>query len=103
MHSNELTVEQAVRFAHEWTPYGWLKADGDTAWFEQQLYLEQPGYGTCYLAGKAQVEELLGERRRQLGERFALRPFMDELQASGMIPVSMIRWEMTGREDPRLR
>jgi hypothetical protein len=103
MHSNELTVEQAVRFAHEWTPYGWLKADGDTAWFEQQLYLEQPGYGTCYLAGKAQIEELLGERRRQLGEGFALRPFIDELQASGMIPVSMIRWEMTGREDPRFR
>jgi hypothetical protein len=103
MHANELTVEQAVRFAHEGTPYGWLKADGDTAWFEQQLYLEQPGYGTCYLSGKAQIEALLGERRRQLGERFTLEGFMDELQRSGMIPVSMIRWEMTGTQDAGAR
>jgi hypothetical protein len=101
MHSNELTVEQAVRFAHERTPYGWLKADGDTAWFEQQLYLQQPGYGTCYLAGKAQIETLMGERRSQLGERFSLKAFMDELLASGMVPVSMIRWEITGVEDAR--
>jgi hypothetical protein len=97
MHANELGLEQAVRFAHEHTPYGWLKPDGDLVWGEQGLYLEQPGYGSSYLGGKAQIEALMGERARQLGAQFSVQRFMDELNAAGMIPVSMIRWEMTGQ------
>jgi len=103
MHSNELSIQEAVRFAHEWTPYGWLKADGDLVWGEQGLYLAQPGYGTSYLTGKALIEGLLAERSRQLGAGFTLERFMDELSASGLIPVSMIRWEMTGLEDEARR
>jgi uncharacterized protein (DUF885 family) len=66
-------------------------------WGEQRLYLQQPGYGTCYLSGKAQIEALLAERVAAQGEALSLRAFVDELNASGMIPVSLIRWEMTGR------
>lgn len=99
MHSQDFTLEQAFRFAHEHTPYGWLKADGDLTWGEQQLYLEQPGYGTCYLTGKAQIEALLAERARQQGDAFTLQAFMDALFASDLIPVSLIRWEMTGNDD----
>jgi hypothetical protein len=98
MHANQLSIEEAVRFAHERTPYGWLKLDGELVWGEQSLYLQQPGYGTCYLTGKALIEDLLAERAEQLGRGFSLQRFMDELNASDMIPVSLIRWEMTGRE-----
>lgn len=96
VHGGEMTLEQAIRFAHERTPYGWLKVDGDLVWGEQRLYLSQPGYGTCYLSGKAQIEALLAERMRKEGESFSLKRFVDELNAAGMIPVSLIRWEMTG-------
>ena len=65
VHGGEMTLEQAIRFAHERTPYGWLKPDGDLVWGEQRLYLSQPGYGTCYLSGKAQIESLLAERTRK--------------------------------------
>jgi uncharacterized protein (DUF885 family) len=97
VHGGEMALEEAIRFAHERTPYGWLKVDGDLVWGEQRLYLSQPGYGTCYLSGKAQIESVLAERTRQEGERFSLARFMDDLNASGMIPVSLIRWEMTGQ------
>lgn len=97
VHSNEIGLEEAIRLAHEETPYGWLKADGGLVWGEQRLYLEQPGYGTCYLSGKAQIEALLAERAHAQGDGFGLRSFVDEMNASGMIPVSLIRWEMTGR------
>jgi len=97
--SRELSVEQALRFAHETTPYGWLRPDGETVWAEQQLYLEQPGYGTSYLTGKAQLETLMGERARQLGDGFRLKAFFEEMQAAGMIPFSLIRWELTGKDD----
>jgi hypothetical protein len=99
VHSGELTLEQALRAAHEGTPYGWLRLDGGTNWGEQRLYLEQPGYGTCYLSGKAQIEKLIADRTRQLGDRFDLKQFMDEFTAAGLIPVSLIRWEMTGLDD----
>jgi hypothetical protein len=98
VHAGQLSVEEALRFAADNTPYGWLIADGETNWGEQQLYLQQPGYGTSYLTGKAQIEGLLGERARELGERFTLKGFFDGFFASGMIPVSLIRWEMTGDE-----
>ena len=96
MHSNEWTLDEAVRFACERTPRGWLRPDRDTVWFEQGLYLQQPGYGTSYLTGKSMIEALLAERARQLGSGFTLGGFMDELNAAGMIPVSLIRGEMTG-------
>jgi uncharacterized protein (DUF885 family) len=99
VHDGAFTLDDAVRFAYEWTPNRWLRRDGATMWGEQQLYLEQPGYGTSYLGGKHQIEKLLADRARQLGADFTLRRFFDEFHASGMIPVSLIRWEMTGLTD----
>jgi uncharacterized protein (DUF885 family) len=94
MHANEWTLEQARRAAAERTPRGWLRPDGELVWFEQQLYLAQPGYGSSYLLGKAQLEALLAERARALGPAFRLRGFMEELNAAGMIPISLIRDEL---------
>jgi hypothetical protein len=97
MHSNEFTIEQAVDYAVAHTPRGWLKRDGGTVWFDEQLYLQQPGYGTSYVIGKVQIERLLAEDRRLSGDRFTLRRFFDRFLGAGMIPVSLIEWEMTGR------
>jgi len=99
MHSNEFTLEEAVKFAVDWTPYGWLSAKGDTVWTDMRIYLHQPGYGTSYIVGKVHIDKLMADRSLQLGEKFNLRQFMDEFFASGMIPVSLIRWEMTGLDD----
>lgn len=96
MHANRWSLEQAARFAVEWTPRGWLRENGTTVWAEQQLYLRQPAYGTSYLVGKVQIEDLIRHRARQQGPAFTLRGFMDEFQAAGVIPVSLIHWEMTG-------
>lgn len=96
MHAGELTLDEAVAFTAQWTPRGWLREDGETGRWEQHLYLQQPGYGTSYVIGKIEVEELLAERARQLGADFTLRGFMDEVNGAGLIPVSLIRWELTG-------
>ena len=99
MHANEYTIEQAAEFASRWTPSGWMPPDSDTVWGEQHLYLQQPGYGTSYIIGKIEIEKLLAERALELGDRFTLKGFMDEFTAAGVIPVSLIRWELTGRDD----
>jgi len=96
MHANQWTLEVAARFASENTPRGWLRLDGRTVWFEQHLYLQQPGYGTSYVIGKLEIERIIRHRARQLGQAFALRRVMAEIDAAGLIPVSMIGWEVTG-------
>jgi hypothetical protein len=103
LHSNEYTMEDAVEFASEWTPRGWMPEDSDTVWGEQYLYLQQPYYGASYLMGKYEIEQLMGERAAQLGGEFSFKRFMDEMEASGLIPVSLIRWEMTGDADEIVR
>jgi len=95
-HSNEFTLEQAAQFASANTPRGWLRLEADTVREEQHLYLQQPAYGTSYVTGKIQVEKLLSERKRQLGERFTMKQFMDDFNRAGLVPVSLLPWELTG-------
>ena len=72
--------------------------DGNLVHSEQHLSPQQPGYGTSYLIGKIEIEKLLSERREQLGESFTMKRFMDEFNAAGLVPASLLRWELTGRQ-----
>jgi len=99
LHSNEWTVEDAVKFAVETTPFGWAKPDGATIWGDMAIYLNQPGYGTSYVVGKNQFEKLLADVARQKGGAFRVKAFLDDYFTRGIIPASLIRWEMTGLDD----
>ena len=99
-HANMMDIRQAKAFQVEWTPRGWMRPDLDLLHFEQQLYLRQPGYGTSYVTGKHLIDELIKDRSRQLAKDFSLRRFIDEFNAAGMMPVSLIRWQLTG--DPSM-
>jgi hypothetical protein len=101
-HANEMTMAEAGTVHVEWTPRGWMKTEPELLAFEQHLYLRQPGYGTSYVTGKYLVELLLADVARQRearGEEFALKSFFAELNACGVIPMSLIRWQMTGLDD----
>jgi hypothetical protein len=97
MHSNEFTLEQASQFASDHTPRGWLSMSGNLVRGEQHLYLQQPAYGASYLIGKIETDKLITERRRQLGDAFTMKRFMDEFNAAGLVPISLVRWELTGQ------
>ena len=98
-HANEFTMKQAADFHVAWTPRGWMREDLDLLGFEQHLYLRQPGYGSSYVTGKYLLEQLLMERSKQLGDEFTSSRYFDEVNAAGMIPVSLIRWQLTGKDD----
>lgn len=101
-HANELTMEEAGGIHSEYTPRGWMKTEKELLLFEQHLYLRQPGYGTSYITGKHLLDEavmdygLLQEKR---GGEFLMKDFLDELNSIGCIPVSLSRWQMTGKSD----
>jgi hypothetical protein len=97
--SNDFTMKQAADFHVEWTPRHWMRPDLDLLGFEQQLYLRQPGYGTSYITGKYLLEQLMAERSQQLGDAFSMSRYFTEMNAAGLIPVALIRWEMTGQDD----
>ena len=94
-HANDLTMAQAGDIHVNWTPRGRMRRD-PLLGFEQHLYLRQPGYGAVYITGGRLLEETIAERARQLGGAFTIQRVIDEINAAGMIPVSLIHWQVTG-------
>jgi hypothetical protein len=103
MQSNELSLEKAAEFASANTPRGWLSLNGNLVRGEQHLYLQQPGYGISYVVGKVESEKTMQMMQRKLGTAFTVRKFMDGFLAAGQIPISLVRWEVTGELTSDLR
>lgn len=95
-HGLEMTHSESTEFASQWTPWGLLPANGATIQWEEHFYLRQPAYGTSYVIGKIEIEKLLAKYANQREGNFRLKEFMDEFNSKGVIPVSLIYWEMTG-------
>ena len=77
--------------------------EGNLVRSEQHLYLQQPGYGTSYLIGKIEIEKLLADRKQQLGESFRMKRFMEDFNAAGLVPATLIRWELTGKKSDEMK
>ncbi len=102
MHANMWDMDRAVAFQSKGTPRGWLPP-GAFARSEQALYLRQPGYGVSYIAGKVEIEQVMADVGARLGDDFTMKRFFDPFLDCGVIPVSLIRWQMTGERPAILR
>jgi len=99
MHSQKFTLEEAMSFAVGCAPRGDLLEKSHHLRYEMQTTLRAVGWHMGMVVGKAQFMKLIRDRAKQLGDDFSLRRFLDEFFAAGMIPMSLIRWEMTGNND----
>ena len=95
MHTGEMSLEEANAYMMNWVPY----MEEDLGRYDLVGYLRRPGLGSMYLLGKTQIERLISQRAFQLGEAFDLGEFHDDFLSRGIIPVTLIRWEMTGLDD----
>jgi hypothetical protein len=95
MHTGEMSLEEANSYMIDWVPY----MEEDLGRYDLAGYLRRPGLGSMYLLGKTQIEQLVSERAFQLGEDFDLGEFHDDFLSRGVIPVTLIRWEMAGLDD----
>ncbi|TVQ32348.1 MAG: DUF885 family protein [Wenzhouxiangella sp.] len=101
VHDQRFTMAEASDFHVRHTPRGWMRRDSLLG-FEQQLYLQQPGYGTSYVTGARIIDDLIRQRAEQQGEAFTMREFFDDMNDAGMIPVSLLRWALND-DDSDLR
>lgn len=93
---NRKTVPEVVADWRKNTP--WL--DANVARVDAEIYLRRPpGYGLGYTVGMIEMQKLLADRRLQLGEKFELKAFHDEFMAVGRVPMSLVRYDMTGYDD----
>jgi hypothetical protein len=95
MQDGRWSLADAIAFLNAEVPL----METNLARYDLAIYLRRPAYGMNYTIGKAQLEQLLSDRQRQLGDRFELGRFHDEFLSKGSIPLSLIRWEMTGLDD----
>jgi len=96
LQRNEMTVSEVVDYWRALTPY----LDPDVARVDAEIYLRRPpGYGLGYAMGMLQMQRLLADVRRVEGEDFTLKAFHDEFMSLGRLPLSLIRWEMTGLDN----
>ncbi|MDX2423441.1 MAG: hypothetical protein QNK43_12265, partial [Amphritea sp.] len=94
--ANIFSMQEARNFHVARTPRGWMRDDLDLLGFEQLLYMRQPGYGSSYVTGKYLIERLLAEMGRQSEEEIILSDFFGQVDQQGVIPVSLIHWQLTG-------
>ena len=99
MHSRDWSLPEAMEYAVSNAPYGELLDDSPHLWNEMQTTLLHVGWHAQMVVGKVHFMRLFRDRAQQLGKDFILKEFMDEFYAAGVIPVSLIRWEMTGHDD----
>ena len=96
LQTRQMNVNEVVDYWLPRVPY----LDRNVARVDAEIYLRRPpGYGIGYTIGALQMQRLLADRKRQLGDEFDLKTFHDELMHAGRLPLSLIRWEMTGLDD----
>ncbi|AKM08464.1 DUF885 family protein [Pelagerythrobacter marensis] len=96
MQRNEMSVEETMAYWKDWTPY----LDDNVARVDAGIYIRRPpGYGMTYTIGAMQLQQLLVDRKRQLGDAFSIKDFHDYLMGTGRLPVSLLRYDLTGYDD----
>ncbi|NQY04086.1 MAG: DUF885 family protein, partial [Halieaceae bacterium] len=96
LQTGQKTAPEVVSYWREQVPF----LDEDVARVDAEIYLRRPpGYGVGYSIGKVQMDKLLADRKRQLGDDFSLKDFHDAIMDAGPLPLSLVRWEMTGLDD----
>ena len=100
LHANEIDLAESRKLCAEIMPRGWSREDEDMVWFEMQSNIRNPGgFHSNVVTGKAYFMKLFRERAVQLGDDFVIKDFIDEFLSFGIIPMPLIRWEMTGNDD----
>jgi uncharacterized protein (DUF885 family) len=85
IHTRDMTREQAIEYMMTNEPI--TEQDATT---EVERYLALPGQALAYKTGALKFRELRTRYEKQLGPRFNLRAFHDEILAGGSMPLAVL-------------
>jgi uncharacterized protein (DUF885 family) len=85
LHQFGWTRQQAIDFFKQNTP----KPEHDIT-VEVDRYIVMPGQALAYKIGELKIKELRERASRELGERFDLRAFHDEVLGQGALPLEIL-------------
>ena len=103
VQANQMDLATAGRMHATWTPRGYSDPGNALVGFEQLLYLRQPGYGTSYVTGKLQLDQLIARRAHEAelaGRPFDLPATMADMAGVGIVPWSLIEEALLPPVDP---
>lgn len=89
MHTKNMTREQAIKYMMENEA---ISEDGATA--EIERYMAIPGQALSYKVGALKIRELRTKYEQQLGTKFSLSNFHDELLKDGVMPLAVLERKM---------
>jgi uncharacterized protein (DUF885 family) len=91
IHADGWTRDQAVTYFRESGA-----ADEPTIQVEVDRYIALPAQSLSYKIGQLKIRELRARAQRELGPRFDLRKFHDEILSAGSLPMDMLDARING-------
>jgi len=89
IHTGKMSREQAIGYVMEHVP---MNAHVATA--EIERYMAWPGQALSYMTGKLEIMALRHRCEKELGSRFSLSAFHDELLSGGALPLKILDQKM---------
>jgi uncharacterized protein (DUF885 family) len=85
LHAKRWSREQVVQFFHDHSGIDEVEVQSET-----DRYIVWPGQALAYKIGQLKILELRERAHRQLGGRFDLRAFHDEVLGAGSLPLAVL-------------
>ena len=89
MHAKGMPREEAIKYMMDNEP---ISEQGATA--EIERYMAIPGQALAYKTGALKLRELRARYEKQLGAKFNLRAFHDEVLTGGSMPLAVLERKM---------
>jgi uncharacterized protein (DUF885 family) len=85
LHSKKWTRQQVVDFFHDHSAQDEVEVQNET-----DRYIVWPGQALGYKIGQLKITELRERARKDLGDRFDIREFHDEVLGAGALPLDVL-------------
>jgi uncharacterized protein (DUF885 family) len=85
IHSQDWSRDQVVEFFRKYQP-----VDEPTIQSETDRYIAWPAQALSYKLGQLKFRELRDRAQRELGARFDIRSFHDEMLSGGVLPLDLL-------------
>ncbi|HTP68098.1 MAG TPA: DUF885 domain-containing protein [Dongiaceae bacterium] len=91
VHEKRWSREQMVEYFHKYTAM-----DEPNVQTEVDRYIAWPGQALAYKLGQLEILKLRERAKKQMGDKFDIRAFHDEVLGNGALPLDVLDEEVTG-------